>query len=92
MVVLEEAYGLRNEKVLEALMTMEMLGRSPKAYHGLDAVQFISAWHKFSYRCDRVATIFATVWARVEPGFTWNTGKESLPSINPRVDRMTEMK
>jgi len=24
-------------------------------------------------RCDRVATSLATVWARVEPGFTWNT-------------------
>jgi hypothetical protein len=45
-----------------------------------------------SYRCDRVATIFATVWASVELGFTWKTGKESLPSIRPRVDRITEMK
>jgi hypothetical protein len=44
------------------------------------------------YLCDRVATIFATVCASVDPGFTWNTGNESLPSINPRVDRITEMK
>lgn len=44
--VLEEAYGLRNEKVWEALMTMEMLGRSPKACHKLDFVQFISPRHK----------------------------------------------
>lgn len=34
----------------------------------------------------------ATVCARVDPGFTWNTGNESLPSIKPRVDKITEMK
>lgn len=45
-----------------------------------------------SYRCDRVATSFATVWASVDPGLTWKTGNESLPSINPLVDRITEMK
>ena len=39
-----------------------------------------------------MATTLATVWARVEPGFTWKTGKESLPSIKPRVDKITEMK
>lgn len=43
-------------------------------------------------RCDLVATTLATVCARVEPGCTWNTGNESLPSTNPRVDRITEMK
>lgn len=47
---------------------------------------------KLAYRCDFVATIFATVCARVEPGLTWKTGKESLPSIRPRVDRITEIK
>lgn len=46
----------------------------------------------YNYRCARVATIFATVWASVDPGLTWKTGNESLPSINPRVDRMTDMK
>lgn len=39
-----------------------------------------------------VATSLATVWASVEYGLTWNTGKESLPSFIPRVERMTEMK
>lgn len=43
-------------------------------------------------RCDFVATSFATVWARVESGVTWKTGKESFPSNMPRVDRMTVMK
>lgn len=42
--------------------------------------------------CERVATSFATVWARVEKGLTWKTGKESLPSFTPRSERMTEMK
>lgn len=45
-----------------------------------------------AYRCDFVATIFATVCARVEAGFTWKTGNESLPSSSPRVDRITEIK
>ena len=39
-----------------------------------------------------VATSLATVCAKVESGVTWNTGKESLPSFMPRVDRMTVMK
>jgi hypothetical protein len=39
-----------------------------------------------------VATSFATVWARVESGVTWKTGKESLPSYMPRVERMTVIK
>ena len=43
-------------------------------------------------RWDRVATSLATVWARVEYGFTWNTGNESLPSFTPRSERMTDMK
>lgn len=43
-------------------------------------------------RCERVATSFATVWARVLYGLTWKTGKESLPSFTPRSERMTEMK
>jgi hypothetical protein len=43
-------------------------------------------------RCERVATSFATVCASVLYGFTWNTGKESLPSFTPRSERMTEMK
>lgn len=43
-------------------------------------------------RCDLVATSFATVCASVEKGFTWKTGKGSLPSFMPRSDRMTEMK
>ncbi len=30
-------------------------------------------------RWDCVATSFATVWARVEYGLTWKTGKESRP-------------
>ena len=42
--------------------------------------------------CDFVATSFATVWARVESGVTWKTGKESFPSNMPRVERMTVMK
>jgi hypothetical protein len=43
-------------------------------------------------RCERVATSLATVCARVLNGLTWNTGKESLPSLTPRSDRMTDMK
>ena len=43
-------------------------------------------------RWDLVATSLATVWARVERGVTWNTGKESFPSYMPRVERMTVMK
>jgi len=43
-------------------------------------------------RCDFVATSLATVCARVESGVTWKTGKESFPSIMPRVDRMTVIK
>lgn len=45
-----------------------------------------------TYRWARVATSLATVWARVEYGLTWKTGKESLPSFIPRFERMTEMK
>jgi len=51
-----------------------------------------SSFSKYVYLCDRVATIFATVCASVDPGLTWNTGNESLPSIKPRVERITEMK
>jgi hypothetical protein len=43
-------------------------------------------------RCERVATSFATVWASVLYGFIWKTGNESLPSLTPRSERMTEMK
>jgi hypothetical protein len=43
-------------------------------------------------RCERVATSFATVWASVLYGSTWKTGNESLPSLTPRSERMTEMK
>jgi hypothetical protein len=43
-------------------------------------------------RCERVATSFATVCARVLKGLTWKTGKESLPSFTPRSERMTDMK
>lgn len=43
-------------------------------------------------RCERVATSFATVWARVDKGLTWKTGYGSLPSFIPRSERMTEMK
>ena len=43
-------------------------------------------------RWERVATSLATVWASVLKGFTWKTGKESLPSFTPRSDRMTDMK
>lgn len=43
-------------------------------------------------RWERVATSLATVCARVLKGFTWKTGKESLPSFTPRSDRMTDMK
>lgn len=43
-------------------------------------------------RCERVATSLATVCARVEKGLTWKTGKESLPSLTPRSERMTDMK
>ena len=32
------------------------------------------------------------MWARVDWGLMWKTGYESLPSIMPRVERMTEMK
>lgn len=39
-----------------------------------------------------VATSLATVWASVEYGFTWNTGKESFPFSTPRSERITEMK
>lgn len=52
----------------------------------------LSSCSRNTYRCDRVATIFATVCAKVDPGLTWKTGNESFPSIKPRVDRMTEMK
>jgi hypothetical protein len=45
-----------------------------------------------AYRCERVATSLATVWARVDMVFMWKTGKESLPSFMPRSERMTEMK
>lgn len=43
-------------------------------------------------RCDRVATSFATVCARVLKGLTWKTGNESLPSFTPRSERMTDIK
>jgi hypothetical protein len=39
-----------------------------------------------------VATSLATMCARVFIGVTWNTGKESLPSIMPRFERMYETK
>lgn len=39
-----------------------------------------------------MATSFATVCASVLIGVTWNTGKESLPSFIPLVERMTLMK
>jgi hypothetical protein len=45
-----------------------------------------------TYLCALVATSFATVWASVDHGLTWKTGKESLPSFMPRVDKMTETK
>lgn len=43
-------------------------------------------------RCERVAQSFATVCANVLNGATWKTGNESLPSANPRSERITEMK
>jgi hypothetical protein len=43
-------------------------------------------------RWERVATSLATVCASVLKGFTWKTGKESLPSFMPRSERMTERK
>jgi len=43
-------------------------------------------------RWERVATSFATVWARVLIGVTWKTGYESWPSFRPRSERMIEMK
>lgn len=43
-------------------------------------------------RWERVATSFATVCASVLYGFTWNTGNESLPSLTPRSDKITDMK
>lgn len=43
-------------------------------------------------RWERVATSLATVWARVENGLMWKTGKESLPSFTPRSERITDMK
>jgi hypothetical protein len=43
-------------------------------------------------RWERVATSFATVWARVLTGVTWKTGYESWPSFRPRSERMIEMK
>lgn len=49
-------------------------------------------YQNLAYRCDLVATTLATVWARVDVGLTWNTGKESLPSTKPRVERITDMK
>jgi hypothetical protein len=52
----------------------------------------ITSLSYLTYRCDLVATSLATVCASVEVGFTWKTGNESLPSINPRVDKITEMK
>lgn len=54
-----------------------------------DAGDGVSTTHM---RWERVATSLATVWARVEKGFTWNTGNESLPSLTPRSERMTLMK
>lgn len=43
-------------------------------------------------RWERVATSFATVWASVLYGLMWKTGNESLPSLTPRSERMTDMK
>lgn len=43
-------------------------------------------------RWERVATIFAMVWARVLVGLTWKTGYESWPSFIPRSERITVMK
>jgi hypothetical protein len=43
-------------------------------------------------RWERVATSLATVWARVEYGLMWKTGNESLPSLTPRSERITDMK
>jgi len=40
----------------------------------------------------RVATSFATQWARVAYGLTWKTGNESFPSPMPLSERITEMK
>jgi len=54
-----------------------------------DAGEGVSTIHM---RWERVATSFATVWARVEYGFMWKTGKESLPSFTPRSERITPMK
>lgn len=54
-----------------------------------DAGDGVSTTH---IRCERVATSFATVAARVEKGLTWKTGKESLPSLTPRSERITVMK
>lgn len=55
----------------------------------LDAGEGASTIH---IRWERVAQSFATVCARVLNGVTWKTGKESLPSVMPRSERMTEMK
>ena len=49
-------------------------------------------WSTIHMRWERVAVSLATVCARVEYGDTWKTGKESLPSLMPRSERMTEMK
>lgn len=54
-----------------------------------EAGESVSTTHM---RWERVATSFATVWASVLNGFTWKTGKESLPSFTPRSERMTDMK
>lgn len=55
-----------------------------------DLEAFSGEW--MAHRWALVATSFATVCARVEYGLMWKTGKESLPSFMPRVERMTEMK
>jgi len=44
------------------------------------------------YLCACVATIFATVCANEDIGFTWKTGYESLPSFNPLSVKITVRK
>lgn len=45
-----------------------------------------------THLCACVATILATVCARVDWAFTWNTGYESLPSLNPLSVKITDKK
>ena len=62
-----EGYVRWNVRGLAVQRMMEIMGRSPRAYK-VNIVLYLVV--RPAYRCDFVATIFATVCARVEPGLT----------------------